>query len=174
MSGAGASIGAATAGAGPTPTAGPMEPTAGGLGGVEPRRPTALNTYIVVQSCPNADLNGRGHYLLLPDKVNGYELYRKRVDGPEAKGHGLHIFYHKNPRKGWSIGMDPNTEEDCLRRSSQTFQDPMAFLGPSTARDPCSRSYAQHWEVLVPLRISGSMIPTKSWIMSLKRIQKTE
>lgn len=26
---------------GPTPTAGPMEPTAGGLGGVEPRRPTA-------------------------------------------------------------------------------------------------------------------------------------
>ena len=38
-----------------------------------------------------------GNYVLLPERVNSYELFRK-VEANE-KGH-YHIFYHANPRKG--------------------------------------------------------------------------
>ncbi|CAJ1394169.1 unnamed protein product [Effrenium voratum] len=119
------------------------------------------NTYVVVKYCSNTELDGE--YLLQPEKANGKDLYRKVSPGPGAAP--LHIYYHKNPKRGWSIGSDP-----------ESLEDPGAYLGPSAASDPCSKLYAQTWQVLTKMRFAsaGSTYWAPNYALSLKRIQRAE
>jgi len=128
----------------------------GGGGGEEPVKGTdGSNTYIVVKYCPNRDLNGQ--YLKQPEEANGKEIFRQVTASEE--GH-YKIFYHQNAKIGWSIGLDPTTT-----------QDPTAYLGPSLAKDPCSRSYAQSWNVVVKPLFSGcAPYWFKSAAMSLDKV----
>lgn len=59
-------------------------------------------------------------------------------------------------------------------------EDDSLLRCPALDRFECSSSVTSHrwtpsserFEVLVPLRISGSMIPTKSWIMSGGQVEQ--
>jgi len=120
---------------------------------------TGSNTYIVVKYCPNRDLNGP--YLKQPEEANGKEIFRQVTASEE--GH-YKIFYHQNAKIGWSIGLDPTTT-----------QDPIAYLGPSLGKDPCFRTDAQSWNVVVKPLFSGcAPYWFKSAAMTLCRTALTE